>query len=147
MSSKWLPSLALFLSSCASRPEQVNFVIRTAPGASGSIVEIVRDVARRAGMAVNEQRLPSKNGTAPIFLVDNFSVSVVIQASLVDCEPGKVRYDPCFSSTDYTVSIFRSTFLPAHPRLTVLAQMFSAAAKQRGAQVQLEPDGINASKS
>lgn len=139
------PALALVLSSCsASRPEQINLVVETKPDRPGAIDELVTAVARAADMRVNKQELRfGEAAKASAFLLHNHGVSVSIRKALEDCPEPRASFDPCFSASDYNVSIYRSSLLPSRRPLKLLAEIFVRETKKLGGRAYLNPQAVN----
>jgi len=145
MSGIRLVAIALVLSSCsATRPEQINLVLETRPDRPRSIDEIVVGVAREANMRVTKQTLHfGKAPATPAFLIHDGSISISIQKALENCPGPEVSFDPCFSASDYRVSIYRTPSLWSHGSLKRVAQMFVKEAQKLGGHAYLDPGAVN----
>lgn len=125
------------ISSCSPTPQQINFVVKLPEENSGDLVEILESVADRNHLRFKTTAFEYGDSRSVLtgYMLYNITETVMVQNRLVECDT-ESKFTPCFSKSDYTVSIYRSSFIqPTVPLACVGIDIASEVRKRRGAAV------------
>jgi hypothetical protein len=132
------------MSSCSpEKPEQINLILKVDPERPSALKDIMTETASKIGMELESQDFSygGKGGTLGAFLASGSRASIMVRAiSDEECHPREGRRSPTFSSSVYSVSIYRTSVFNPKMSLRDMAKVLRDNAKNMGASLVSESE-------